>query len=46
MPAGQNSGVEAMGAQTLPRGYNLPPFDLIVFAANDVERHDIFQCME
>ncbi len=46
MPAGHNSDVEAMGAQTLPRGYSLLAFDLVLFAADDVERHGTSRCME
>ena len=46
MPAWQNSDVEAMGAQALPRGYSLPPFEWVLFAANDVERNGISRCME
>ncbi len=46
MPAGQNSNIEAIGAQTLPRGYSLLAFDLVLFAADDVERNGISRCME
>ena len=46
MPAGQNSNVEAMGGQTLPRDHGLLAFDLVLFAADDVERHGTSRCME
>ena len=46
MPAWQNSNVKAIGAQTLPRGDSLLAFDLVLFAADDVERNDILKCME
>ena len=42
MPAGQNSNVEAIGAQSLPRGYGLLSFDLVLFTANDMNRSMIY----
>ncbi len=46
MPARQNSDIETIGAQTLPRGYSLLAFDLVLFAADDVERNGISRCMK
>ena len=46
MSAGQNSNVEAVSAQTLPRGYSLLAFNLILFAADNMERHRASGCME
>ncbi len=46
MAAGQDSDVEAIAAQTLPRDHGLLAFDLILFAADDVERHGTSRCME
>ena len=46
MPTGQNTDVEAKAPQALPRGDSLLSFDLVLFAANDVERNGIPKCME
>lgn len=41
MPAGQNSDVESIGAQTFQRGRSLPPPERVVFAADDVKRNGV-----